>query len=284
MEARTNRPHQAARLPAVPASFTRSRGALGYRYRHGRWPAALLVCGMVLLGCWSGHSRATEPASVFRDGPLAPLFDAPHVQTAPGLTAPSAGLTPAARASGPFQQAQSLAQAMARRFPEGRRAAVQEAYVKSMNAYRELQAQQGWPDGDLSGALAAFVAGNYAMWRDVDVPGSQFLALAAQLRRNPATQAWLRSHDDQAQRNLFERLAMEGTFMALLQDQRLKAKAAAARGQAQPAAAEYVVLQALAESNLARLLPGRASRLRLGEQGLSLAAEPGHPAAASVYR
>lgn len=258
-------------LRAAPAL----RGAWRWP-RSAGWRRCLCLLAFILCGAGMlpGRLMAAElPAAAAAVGPLAALFDG-----GPGA-ASALPAQPAVRASGVASQALALAQSLAQRFPEARRAAFQQAYLQSLTAYREFEKQQSWAAGDLSAALAVYVAGNYAMARDLDVSTEQLAALAQQLRQNPGTQAWLRGLEAPVLQHLYESLAMEGFFMAAQQDQYLKQKAAAAAP-----GPERVVLRALADANLGRLLPGRAQRLRLGDRGLSLEAAPTRAQADSSYR
>src|SRR5688500_18904030 len=65
--------------------------------------------------------------------------------------------------------------------PEAHNALAQEMEAL-LGKYRLMEERFELPHGDVPGAVAAFIAGNYMALRDVDFPDQGFSALVAQVR------------------------------------------------------------------------------------------------------
>jgi hypothetical protein len=85
--------------------------------------------------------------------------------------------------------------------------------------YEQIEARFGLPKRDAAGAVAAFIAGNYMAYRDVDFPDSSFPSLVAQMREVIAANPAFASGSQTDKRTLYEQLAVVGMQMALQRDQ-----------------------------------------------------------------
>lgn len=158
-------------------------------------------------------------------------------------------------------QVQHNARELAQRFPAEHRLRMQQAYVQSFDAYRELEDRLGLKRDDLPSALATFVIGNYMVYAGVDVPDEQFAIVAEQLRQTPALLRAVGSQSPQQQRSAFEQNAMVGVFMAMAQMSQ--------KQQPQPAE-QRAHLRDSAQANLQQVLGVDPARLRLGKEGLHI--------------
>jgi len=110
---------------------------------------------------------------------------------------------------------QRNAQELARVFPPSSQATMTQAFQQSMGFYQQVEAKMGWQRDDLDGALAAFIVGNYMVFANREVQDAEFAAVAEQLRRGGGTRLLAEKQSAEAIRNLYEKSAMVGTFMAL---------------------------------------------------------------------
>lgn len=161
----------------------------------------------------------------------------------------------------PEPQVQHNARELAQRFPAEHRLRMQQIYVQSFEAYRDLENRLGWKRDDLPSALATFVIGNYMVYANVEVPDEQFAVVAAQLRQTPALLSTLSSQSPQQQRSAFEQSAMVGVFMAMAQMSQ--------KQQPQPAE-QRAHLRDSAQANLRQVLGVDPARLKLGKAGLQI--------------
>jgi hypothetical protein len=175
-----------------------------------------------------------------------------------GKTAPPAAVKRAATTAPP-PASTSTPRALAARYPADQRARIERAFSESLRSYQQIEARFGIPGNDVAGALAAFVAGSYMAYRDVDFPDQYFPVLVAQMRNvlsnNPAFQ-----HASAAEkRDVYEQTAIIGTFMAATREtlKRQPPDATVARN-----------FRASARANLEQFLKTDADRVTVGEQGL----------------
>jgi len=150
---------------------------------------------------------------------------------------------------------------LAERYPQAQRAKVEQAYLEALRTYGELEKKFGVPPNDVAGAVAAFIAGNYMAWRDVDFPDADFPPLVAQMRevlaRNPV---FVRSSSAE-KRDMYEQLATIGSFMAIT---RMALKK-------QPSEGRVVAsFRSAAKSNLEQFLKTDVDRISLTHKGILL--------------
>ena len=178
----------------------------------------------------------------------------PAAQAATVAAAPAA--TPLI-ASGPPQLRQSATE-LAQRFPAAHRAAMAKAFEESFVFWQKLEAQLGLAPNDVGAATAGFIAGNYAAFMQQPVPDEDFKALVQQMQgllaRNPA----FAQGSPAVKRQMYEQLAMVGTFMVVYAEH-LKQK---------PSPAEEVNFRNAAKANLEAGLGLAVERIQIGRQGL----------------
>jgi multidrug efflux pump subunit AcrB len=107
---------------------------------------------------------------------------------------------------------------MAAHYPPQERANAERTFTEALARYRKIEAQLGIPRNDLAGAVAAFLAGSYMAYRDMDVPDEDFKRLVAQLRRSIATSAAFQRASAAEKQDVYEQMAILGTCMALTRD------------------------------------------------------------------
>lgn len=157
---------------------------------------------------------------------------------------------------------QRNARELARVFPASSQAAMTQAFQQSMDIFQQIAAKMGWQRDDLDGAMAAFIVGNYMVFANRDVPDEEFAAVAEQLRQGGGTRRLAEKQSAETIRNLYEKSAMVGAFMAL-----------AYKSQQQKAQPEQVAanLRDSARANLKLVLGTDPERLQIDERGVMLA-------------
>jgi hypothetical protein len=157
---------------------------------------------------------------------------------------------------------QRNAQELAKVFPASSQAAMKQAFRQSMDIYQQVAAKMGWQSEDLDGAMAAYIVGNYMVFANREVRDEDFAAVADQLRRGGLTRRLAEQQSPRAVRDLYEKSAMVGAFMAL-----------AYKSQQQRAQPEQVAanLRNSARENLRVALGTEPERLQIGERGVMLA-------------
>jgi len=156
---------------------------------------------------------------------------------------------------------QRNAQELSRIFPASSRASMTQAFQHSMDIYQQIAARMGWQRDDLDGAMAAFIVGNYMVFANREVQDEEFAAVAEQLRKGGGTRRLAEKQSAETIRNLYEKSAMVGAFMAL-----------AYKSQQQKAQPEHVAanLRNSARENLKLMLGTDPERLRIDERGVML--------------
>ncbi|WP_426318759.1 DUF6683 family protein [Pseudoduganella sp. R-43] len=143
---------------------------------------------------------------------------------------------------------QRNARELAKVFPASSQAAMAQAFQQSMDVYQQVAAKMGWQRDDLDGAMAAFIVGNYMVFANREVPDEEFAAVAEK-------------QSAETIRNLYEKSAMVGAFMAL-----------AYKSQQQKAQPEHAAanLRNSARENLKLVLGADPERLQIDERGVML--------------
>lgn len=154
------------------------------------------------------------------------------------------------------------AQELAKVFPASSQASMVLAFVQSMDLYETIEAKMGSPRNDLDMAMAAFIVGNYMVFANREVPDEDFKAVVEQLRRSGGTSRLKEKERPETIRNLYEKSAMVGAFMAV-----------AYKSQQQKAQPENVAanLRNSARENLKIVLGTDPERLRIDGRGVMLA-------------
>lgn len=145
-------------------------------------------------------------------------------------------------------------------FPPAQREQMTQVYRQSFDTWRQLERKLGLPTNDVAGAVAAFVAGNYMAYRNVEVPDKDYLQLVDQMRTALTTSRAFAGASATDKRNLYEQMAMVGTFMAV----------ARLSFQQQPNATAEKNFRDSAAANLEAALKMPADQVRITERGLTL--------------
>ncbi len=151
---------------------------------------------------------------------------------------------------------------LAQNYPAGKREQAEHVFRDMLAAHGSVMARFGLADNDLSGAVAAFVAGSYMAYHNVDFPDAYFEPLVTQMRETLENNTVLPSSTPAERRDAFEQLAILGMMSATTQ-MALKAEpgqAAAARIEAN--------MRAAGERNLRQFLGVDPARVRLGANGV----------------
>ncbi|MEW6704683.1 MAG: DUF6683 family protein [Pseudomonadota bacterium] len=159
---------------------------------------------------------------------------------------PAAGLKPA----------QDLVSA----YPAAMRADVERLFKELLAGYHKIEDQFGIPRYDVGAAVAAFLAGSYMAYRDVDFPDRQFMPLVQQMRQVLAGNAAFARASNAQKQALYEQMAILGTYMALTRD---------ALKQRPDARVEQKMRQA-AKGYLEQFLDVSADRVQITDQGMVL--------------
>lgn len=155
-------------------------------------------------------------------------------------------------------QVQASARELAQAMPAAYRTRMVEIYQQCFATWRELERKLGLPPDDVAGAIAAFIAGNYMAYRDVEVPDAAYLRLVEQLRTALRANPGLARASGAQRRKLYEQMAMVGTFMAVAQLNLKK--------QPDPQAARH--FRDAAAANLETALQMPAAEIRISHEGL----------------
>jgi hypothetical protein len=132
-----------------------------------------------------------------------------------------------------------------------------------LGKYRLMEQRFELPHGDVPGAVAAFIAGNYMALRDVDFPDHGFTALVAQMRALLAGRPHLQNGTPQQRQQVYQEMVIGGMQMALARDQLRQ----------QPNARASAELKQAAKARLDEFLRMDTSRLRITEHGMAM--QPG---------
>ncbi len=194
-------------------------------------------------------------------GLVFPLF--PNSKTIPfGVNAPGKRSAPRAvsTVAGGSPQTASNARQLAMAVPPERREQMARVYVESFETWRRLERKLGLPPDDVAGAVAAFVAGNYMAYRNVEVPDETYLRLVEQMRGALSGSRAFATASASDRRRLYEQMAMVGTFMAL----------ARMSFQRQPNPQAEQNFRDSAAANLEAALKVPAEQVRITDHGLTL--------------
>jgi hypothetical protein len=146
--------------------------------------------------------------------------------------------------------------------PEAQQALAQEMEAL-LGKYRLMEERFELPHGDVPGAVAAFIAGNYMALRDVDFPDQGFTALVAQVRALLAGRPHLHNGTPQQRQQVFQEMVIGGMQMALARDQLRQ----------QPDARASAQLRQAAKARLDEFLRMDTKQLRITERGMAM--QPG---------
>jgi hypothetical protein len=149
---------------------------------------------------------------------------------------------------------------LAQSYPLSAQAEVERSFAQILDGYRAIESRFGLKRNDLSGAVAAFIAGNYTALRDEPFPDKNFRPLVRQIRSAIDGLAPLRSASDHDKQELYENLAIVGAYMALTREALVK----------NPNSKLTQDIQAAARNYLREFLHIDPMRLKITPQGMIL--------------
>ncbi len=141
-------------------------------------------------------SRTPRPRNLQPPSRPAPLHKLPVPQT----------FVPRAGTIAPARLAQS--------YPPAARVKAEQVFAQSLITWHRIEAQAGLSRNDLGGALAAFIAGNYTAYRNEPFPDALFKPLVEQMQQALESSGTLGSTSSLEKQELYETLAIIGTFMS----------------------------------------------------------------------
>ena len=102
-------------------------------------------------------------------------------------------------------------------YPTEKRAEVTKVFGEALDAYHKIEAHFSIPKYDLAGAIAAFLAGSWSAHHNQGFPDANFLPLVEQIRGIIANNPQLQEASVAEKQEMYEQMAIMGTFMALTQ-------------------------------------------------------------------
>jgi hypothetical protein len=153
------------------------------------------------------------------------------------------------------------AEKLAAHYPADRRAEAQRTFAMLLDKYRaEMEPRLGIPRNDLAGSVAAFLAGSYMAYHNVDFPDAHFKPLMTQMRQIIGSTPAFAKAPNGEKLQLHEQMAILGMFMATSQ-MALKEK---------PDPQIAANLKRAAKGYLEQFLKTDADRVQITAQGLTL--------------
>ena len=200
--------------------------------------------------------------------PMSSFISSNSLATQAGMSAARAGRhSPAAAVSSQARpvpvvgKGQPIApRKLAAGYPAAHRQQAEALFVKTLQGYRDIEAKFRIPAGDMAGAMAAFVAGNYIAYRDEPFPDAHFPRLVQQMRSALGGTAALGGASASDKREMYESLAILGTYMALTREAL----------QQSPDANLKAGMQRSARAYLEQFLRIDPDRMRIGPEGLTV--------------
>ena len=154
----------------------------------------------------------------------------------------------------------SVPRMLASSYPDASRAEVEKLFRELMRRYVQIEDQFQVPHGDLAGAAAAFIAGNWMGYRNEGFPDANFKPLVEQMRGIISGSTAFAQASDADKREAYEQLVIIGMLTAGMQ--------MALKEQPNPQ-----ILARLKEASggyLQQLLGAEPSRVQISERGFSL--------------
>lgn len=102
-------------------------------------------------------------------------------------------------------------------YPTEKRAEVTKVFGEVLNTYHKIEINFGIPKYDLAAAIAAFLAGSWSAYHNQAFPDENFLPLVEQIRGIIASNPQLQEANVAQKQEMYEQMAIIGTFMALTQ-------------------------------------------------------------------
>lgn len=184
-----------------------------------------------------------------------------NAQKSPSRMRPAASLQASNSAVGIARSASPTMPAkIAATYPGSAQQDAERLFREMLDKHPQLMKQLGVPPDDLASAIATFVAGSYIAYRDIDFPDQNFKPLYQQVRGIIASNPDLLQASAAEKREMFEQMAILGTFMALTRDALKK----------QPNAQTTANMRTAAKSYLEGFLKTDADRVQITANGLVL--------------
>jgi hypothetical protein len=149
---------------------------------------------------------------------------------------------------------------LAASYPPAKRAEAEKLFLQTLEGYHGIEQKFGLRRNDIAGAVAAFIAGNYIAYHDQPFPDAHFGPLVRQMRDRMAGVAAMRSATDAERQEMYEQLAILGTYMALTRDALQKTPDPKLKDGMKRAARNYL-------EQFLRIDP---DRIRIGPEGLTV--------------
>jgi hypothetical protein len=149
---------------------------------------------------------------------------------------------------------------LAESYPPAARAEVERTFTRLLSGYKEMEKQLDVPANDVAGAVAAFIAGSYMAYRDVDFADADFKTLVGQMRQVISSNPEFQRASLPQKQEMYEQMAIIGTSMALTRD--------ALKQQPNPQLASN--LRQAAKAYLEQFLKTDADKVQIDAKGLSI--------------
>jgi hypothetical protein len=175
---------------------------------------------------------------------------------------PAAKPAPVYKAAGPLtfdSRSQPIAPArLAQSYPRDARPKAEQFFGQTLDVYHTIESKFGLRRNDLGGALAAFVAGNYAAYRNEAFPDDLFKPLVLQMQDVLQSTGALEKASAAEKQELYENLAILGIYMLLTREALQKS----------PNDKTAANMKTAARGYLEQALKLDPDRMQLTEQGL----------------
>jgi hypothetical protein len=145
-------------------------------------------------------------------------------------------------------------------YPADKRSEAEKTFKEVLLSYHKIESQFGIPKDDLAGAVGAFLVGSWMAYRDKPFPDQNFSPLVSQLRGIISGNADFSMSTATERRDMYEQMAILGTFLALTRESLQK----------QPNASTSANIRAAAKSYLEGFLKTDADRVQITANGLVL--------------
>jgi hypothetical protein len=154
----------------------------------------------------------------------------------------------------------ALVSRLASRYPAEKRTEASQTYSRLLEVYHQIEQQFGVLRYDTAGSVAAFIAGSYMAYRNVDFPAQGFKPLVEQMRTAIAANPDFAKASDATKQEMHEQMAILGTLMATTQ-MALKQN---------PQSQASANLRRAAKGHLEQFLKIDADKVELTAQGLMI--------------
>lgn len=145
-------------------------------------------------------------------------------------------------------------------YPQASRSSIRATFEQLLDGYAKIEQQFNVPRNDVAGAVAAFIAGSYMAYHDVDFPDEHFKPLVMQIHRTISVDPQFAKASNAEKQELYEQMAIVGMFLATTQ-MALKVK---------PNPQVAAAMKQAAKGYLEQFLKTDADRVEISGHGLVL--------------